>query len=74
MLAQSDASRRCCAAIIAMAGELGIDVAATGVETQAQYDCLRELGCQHVQGFLFSQPITLAELADVLTQQRKKLA
>ena len=42
-------------AILAMADALSMQVIAEGVETTAQRDLLRELGCQHVQGFLYSK-------------------
>ena len=32
-------------------------VIAEGVETESQRDYLRELGCRHAQGFLFSPPV-----------------
>jgi diguanylate cyclase (GGDEF)-like protein len=46
-------------AILAMAESLSIDVIAEGVETPAQRDKLRSLGCRHAQGFLYAkaQPI-----------------
>jgi EAL domain-containing protein (putative c-di-GMP-specific phosphodiesterase class I) len=44
------------AAIIRMAGELGMGVVAEGVETVAQRDRLAELGCRLFQGYLFGRP------------------
>ena len=44
-------------AIIAMAGSLGMKIVAEGVETQAQLETLGHLGCQVVQGYLFSRPL-----------------
>ena len=35
---------------------------AEGVETDAQYAFLGNLGCECVQGFLFSKPLPAAEL------------
>ena len=43
-------------AIVALAGSLGIEIIAEGVETQAQRERLLELGCTYAQGFLFGRP------------------
>jgi diguanylate cyclase (GGDEF)-like protein/PAS domain S-box-containing protein len=43
---------------ILMLGEnLGIEVVAEGIETAAQLDKLRQLGCRAGQGYLFSRPV-----------------
>ncbi|MFL6374420.1 MAG: PAS domain S-box protein [Pyrinomonadaceae bacterium] len=43
---------------ILMLGEnLGIEVVAEGIETPAQLDKLRQLGCRMGQGYLFSRPV-----------------
>lgn len=44
-------------AIVAMAGGLNMSTLAEGVETQAQAQRLRELGCQEVQGYLYGRPV-----------------
>ena len=46
-------------AILALAKSLSLQVVAEGVETVKQRDILRRLGCDHVQGFLYSkaQPV-----------------
>ncbi|MBJ7330328.1 MAG: EAL domain-containing protein [Solirubrobacteraceae bacterium] len=49
-------------AIVRMASALGVDVIPEGVETQAQLDRLRELGCQYAQGFLLDRPLPPDEL------------
>ncbi len=46
------------AAIITMAQRKGLKVTAEGVETAEQRELLRELGCDHLQGFLLSRPLT----------------
>ena len=46
-----------CAATISLAHNLGLEVVAEGVETAAQLDFLRTLGCDGVQGYLFSRPL-----------------
>ncbi len=47
-------------AIVALAGSLGIEIIAEGVETLAQRERLLELGCIYAQGFLFGRPEPLA--------------
>lgn len=43
--------------IIRMAMELNMDVVAEGVETKHQMECLKQMGCKIVQGFLFDKPM-----------------
>jgi diguanylate cyclase (GGDEF)-like protein/PAS domain S-box-containing protein len=45
-------------AIVEMAHSLRLNVIAEGVETEEQLSQLRELGCNSVQGFLFSRPVS----------------
>lgn len=44
--------------IVMMARELGKVVVAEGVETQAQVEELKEMGCDYAQGYLFGEPMT----------------
>lgn len=44
-------------AIVWLCGQLGIDVIAEGIETEAQALQIRELGCKIGQGYLFSRPL-----------------
>lgn len=43
--------------IIAMAQALGLSTVAEGVETSAQRELMRELGCEQIQGYFFSRPL-----------------
>jgi len=44
-------------AIVGLARNLGVGVVAEGVETPGQLAALRTLGCDHAQGFLFSEAL-----------------
>jgi len=43
-------------AILALAGSLGMQVIAEGIESEMQRDLLQRLGCEFGQGFLFGHP------------------
>ncbi len=43
-------------AILALAGTIGIDTIAEGVETARQHEVLMQLGCRYGQGFLYGRP------------------
>jgi EAL domain-containing protein (putative c-di-GMP-specific phosphodiesterase class I) len=53
-------------AILAMAQSLNLKVVAEGVETQEQSEFLRKLGCDQIQGYVFSKPIPSAEIVALL--------
>jgi EAL domain-containing protein (putative c-di-GMP-specific phosphodiesterase class I) len=47
--------------VTALAQNLGLDVIAEGVETEAQQDFLYSLGCHNLQGYFFARPLPLEE-------------
>ena len=53
-------------AIIAMAHSLGITVVAEGVEKEAQFNILRERGCDLAQGYWLGYPMSASEFAQLL--------
>ena len=57
-------------AIVAMGHSLHMKVVAEGVETPAQAACLRELGCDEMQGYLLSRPLHPAALLAWMAQRR----
>ena len=50
-------SRRILASVIQMAKEIDICTLAEGVETEEQYEFLRDIGCEKVQGYYFGKPM-----------------
>ena len=50
-------SRAICKALLELGRGLDLTVLAEGVETQAEVDALRNLGCRVFQGFHFSRPL-----------------
>ncbi|MCS6152908.1 EAL domain-containing protein [Shewanella baltica] len=58
-------------AIIALAHSLDLNVVAEGVETQEQLNFLAMQGCDQVQGFLLSKPLSAADFLTLLKNQSK---
>jgi diguanylate cyclase (GGDEF)-like protein/PAS domain S-box-containing protein len=54
--AAASVDTRIVTALVQLAHTLGLEVIAEGVETQAQVDVLREIGCDSAQGWLFAKP------------------
>ncbi len=52
--------------ILSLGSNLGMKVIAEGVETREQMAMLRSLGCEFVQGYLFSRPLDSAGIARTL--------
>ena len=54
-------------AIVSMSRALGLNVIAEGIETPGQLEAVAALGCEHVQGFLFSRPLPVDQLDQLLS-------
>jgi diguanylate cyclase (GGDEF)-like protein/PAS domain S-box-containing protein len=48
-------------AVVAMAQSLDMETTAEGVETEAEYDLIRALGCSKIQGYYFGRPMPAAD-------------
>jgi diguanylate cyclase (GGDEF)-like protein len=57
-------------AVVAMAESLEMSTTAEGVETEAELDVVRGLGCRKIQGFHFGRPMPAAEAGLLFESQR----
>jgi EAL domain-containing protein (putative c-di-GMP-specific phosphodiesterase class I) len=61
-------------AILALARGLGVKTTAEGVETEAQGQVMRELGCDELQGFYFGRPVESDGLERSSEEERRRIA
>ena len=64
--AEQSKSRAILSSSLDMARKLGLTSVAEGVETQADLDLVRGLGCDLVQGWLIAKAMPIADLIDWL--------
>jgi diguanylate cyclase (GGDEF)-like protein/PAS domain S-box-containing protein len=67
-LPQNNEDKAITKAIVAMAKSLSLTVVAEGVETLAQETFLHEHGCDEMQGYYFSRPVSSEQFSALLTQ------
>lgn len=58
--------------LIRMAHDMGIEVIAEGVENKMQYDILKRLNCDYIQGYYIQRPLTPNKLISFYEQNNKK--
>ena len=63
---KDDAGRIILNEMVRMAVRLGLDTVCEGVETEAQADFLREIGCAKLQGMFFRSPHPLEEIFEII--------
>ena len=61
-------------AVVNIATASNMTTTAEGVEQEWQRELLRELGCTEMQGYLFSPPVSAAEITRFLPTVRDKAA
>lgn len=60
----SKVSKDIITSIVDMSKKIGIQTLAEGVETAAQFQFLKEIGCEKAQGYFFSKPLPYQECLD----------
>ena len=70
-LEESEDARSIARSIVNLATALNLRVVAEGVETPGQRDLLVEMGCNELQGFLFSMPMPAYELERLALDDRQ---
>lgn len=68
-IGQGGGSSVICDATIGLAHNLGLKLVAEGVETEEQFNYLRERNCDLVQGYFFSRPVPAKELIAFIRQR-----
>jgi len=56
-------------AIVTLADTLGMETTAEGVEIQDEIELIRELGCSHIQGYVYGRPMVAEDAAKLLEGQ-----
>ena len=59
-------------AIVTMTHRLGMKVIAEGIETEAQANLVRKLGCEYAQGYYYGKPMSAREATDLLKMNSLK--
>ena len=73
-VAEPDGSACIVQAIVTIAAARHMTTTAEGVETEQQLDALRRLECTEMQGYLFSKPLSAADIKPMLTPDREQSA
>lgn len=66
LTAETEQGKAVYRALVAMAMELGDEVACEGIETEEQRRFAREAGCHYGQGFLFFRPMSTEQVFDMV--------
>lgn len=66
----NEKNRKIVETIIHVARTMEMNVVAEGIETQAQRQLLAELGCDYLQGYLFSRPLPAQQVPWLVLQDR----
>lgn len=70
----NDRSQAILTSTVDMAKKIGIQTLAEGVETEEQFEFLRSIGCEKVQGYFFGKPLPYQESIDNIISKGMKIA
>jgi EAL domain-containing protein (putative c-di-GMP-specific phosphodiesterase class I) len=73
-VAKPDGSASIVQAIVNIAAASDMTTTAEGVETEEQLDALRRFECTEMQGYLFSKPLSAADIGPMLMPDRERIA
>lgn len=59
--------------VVNLAKWLNLSTVAEGVETKAQLERLRDVGCDYAQGYFFSRPLPIPEFEKLLAAEKERL-
>ncbi|MGE0179881.1 MAG: putative bifunctional diguanylate cyclase/phosphodiesterase [Sphingomonas sp.] len=57
-------------AIVTLAEDLGMDTTAEGAETHDELTLIRDLGCSHIQGYIFGRPMNPEDAGELAAQNK----
>lgn len=70
-MTESQVDKMVVSTIITLAHNMRLKVVAEGVDNEQQLALLRELGCDQMQGYLFSKPLPASEMTQLLKQKAR---
>ncbi|SFT61466.1 diguanylate cyclase (GGDEF) domain-containing protein [Selenomonas sp. GACV-9] len=70
----NDRSQAILTSTVDMAKKIGIQTLAEGVETEEQFEFLRSIGCEKVQGYFFGKPLPYQESIDNIISKGLQIA
>jgi diguanylate cyclase (GGDEF)-like protein len=65
-MSKSESYNKIVNAVVSLGKGLGMEIVAEGVETEAEVKVMTALGCTELQGFYFSKPLEVSDVADVI--------
>ena len=69
---EHDRSKTLYGGMVTMAHEIGLKVVAEGIENQPEYNYVRKLGVDEMQGYMLSKPLDVNNMTRALFTSNKK--